>query len=90
MQNAILTWSDPSGPLTGVEIAVKVSGAPDFTPVSVVSPGVQTLTIPDLVDGDYEFRAVCINGSKRSSGRTVTGKVESAPGEVSGLAVAFS
>lgn len=89
MQKAILTWKDPSGPMTGVEISMRVSGAPNFTVLNEVAKGVQTLEVPDLVDGTYEFRAVVLNGSKRSQGRTVTGKVESEPGDVSALSVAF-
>jgi hypothetical protein len=89
MQKAILTWKDPSGPMTGVEISMRVSGAPNFTALSTVAKGVQKLEVPDLVDGTYEFRAVVVNGSKRSKGVTISGKVESVPGDVSDFAVAF-
>lgn len=89
MQNATLSWVDPSGPMTGVEIAMRVAGAPSFTPIATAPNGAQTLLVPDLVDGTYEFRAVVLNGSKRSAGRTVSGSVESVPGDVSSLAVSF-
>lgn len=90
MQNATLSWSDPTGPMTGVELAIRIVGAPDFTVLDVVAKGVQTLVVPDLQDGSYEFRAVVVNGSKRSVAVFTSGAVESVPGAVSGLAVSFS
>jgi hypothetical protein len=89
MLNAKLTWKDPSGPLTGVEIAMRIAGAPEFTVLEVVEKGVQEHVVPDLVDGTYEFRATALNGSKRAAGRVVSGKVETVPGDVSNLAVDF-
>ena len=90
MQNANLTWTDPAGPLTGVEIAMRVTGAPSFTVLNTVAKGVQKFTQVDLVDGSYDFRAVALNGAKRSAGVIVTGSVVSTPGDVSTLAVNFT
>ena len=64
-KNVLLSWVDPIGPKTAVEISMKVDGAPDFTPLPLVGVGVQTLEVPALDDGKYYFRAVVINGSKR-------------------------
>ena len=92
-KTATLTWTDPPAPLTGLEVAFHVAGAPSFTVLSTVAPGVQTATIPDLVDGDYTFRVVVLNKSARSAGVTVTGTVvtpDAVPGDVSGLAVTFA
>lgn len=75
MKSVKLTWTDPAAPLTGVELAMRVAGAPDFTVLSTVAPGVQTLDVPDLADGAYEFRAVALNLDKRSSGVTTTATV---------------
>jgi hypothetical protein len=52
-KSIVLNWTDPPAPLTGVEIAMRVQGAPDYSPLPVVAKGVQTLTVPDLVDGTY-------------------------------------
>lgn len=90
MQNAKLTWTDPTGPLTGIEIAMRVTGAPSFTILNTVAKGVQTFTQVDLADGSYDFRAVALNGSKRSAGVIISGSVVSPPGDVSGFAVTFT
>lgn len=92
-QTATLSWTDPSAPLTAVEVAMHVQGATDFTVLQTLAPGVQKATIPDLADGDYTFRVVVINGKARSAGVAVTGTVstpDQVPGDVTGLAVAFS
>lgn len=89
MQNAKLVWVDPTSVITGIEVSMRVSGAPSFTVVNTVAKGIQTLTVPDLVDGTYDFRVVAVNGSKRSAGAVVTGKVETPPGDVTGLVVTF-
>lgn len=91
-QNAVLTWVDPSGPLTGVEIAVATDGT-NFTVAGTASPGAQTFSVPDLADGSYTFKATSLNGSARSGGVSTTGTVVSppvVPGDVSNLAVSFS
>ena len=80
-KSILLNWVDPSGPRTNIEIAMRVAGAPDYTPLPLVAPGVQTLVIPDLVDGTYEFRAVVINGTKRSPGVFASAAVSTAPPE---------
>ena len=90
-KSIVLNWTDPPAPITGIEIAMRVQGAPDYTPLPVVAPGVHTLTVPDLVDGTYEFRAVSINGSKRSAGVFTSATVSTAtpadvvPGDVTGF-----
>lgn len=92
-QTANLTWTDPAAPLTAVEVAMHVQGATDFTVLDTVAPGVQKLSVPSLADGDYTFRVVVINGKARSAGVTVTGTVstpDQVPGDVTGMAVAFS
>ena len=90
MKNAVLTWVDPTGPLTGVEVAMRVQNAPEFTVINTVAKGVQRLVVPDLVEGTYEFRAVALNGDKRSEDRTTSGTIEFAtPGAVTDLAVSF-
>lgn len=71
MRTATMTWVDPVTPFDMVEFAVKVAGADKFTGVGEAGPGVQKLVIPDLVDGDYEFRAVVRKGTRRTNGVVV-------------------
>lgn len=91
-KTATLTWGDPSNKFTGIEVAMRVGGAPDFTALAVVGPGIGTHVIPDLVDGDYEFKVTALNGSLRSAGVVVSASVvtEVAPDDVSGLTVTLS
>lgn len=90
-QTATITWKD-SSPITAVEIAMQVQGAPDFTVINSVAPGVQTLSVPDLVDGVYTFRAVAVNGNKRSKGVTTMATVDTtvAPDDVTELSVTLA
>ena len=93
MQTATLKWTDPAGQLTGVEVSMRVVGAPDFTVLATIPPGVQTDQVPDLAAGDYEFRVVALNGTLRAAGVTVSGSVAAppvAPGDVTGLTVTFA
>lgn len=92
MTNAVLTWKDPTSTITAIEIAMQVQGAPDFTVLNTVVPGVQTLSVPDLVDGVYTFRAVAVNGAKRSKGVTAMATVDTtvAPDDVTELAVTLT
>jgi hypothetical protein len=94
-KTATLVWVDPTNKFTGVEVAVRVAGAPDFTVVANIAPGIQKDVIPDLTDGDYEFRVTALNGILRASGKTVTASVvtppvDVAPDDVSGLTVTLS
>lgn len=95
-QTATLKWIDPAAAITGIEIAVQLQGAPSFTVLTTVQPGVQTASVPDLADGTYTFRAVALNGSARATGVTVTGTAAEAPaapvapGDVTGLSVTFA
>jgi hypothetical protein len=67
MTNINLAWKDPTtradgtaldplAELTGIEVFMKVGGAPDFTKIDTVAPGVQSYTIQDLPPGDYQFQ----------------------------------
>lgn len=90
MQTATLTWKDPISQITGVEIAVRASADLDFTVITVVAPGVQTLVVPDLDNDTYVFSATSLNGSKRASGVMVTAVVEDIPGNVTDFAVTLA
>ena len=86
-KNVTLTWKDPPV-LTAVEIGMRVQGAPDYTALPLVAKGVQTLLVPDLGDGVYEFRAVALNGSKRGPEVAGTATVEpDTPGAVTEFTV---
>lgn len=91
-QTAKITWVDPTTKFTGVEVAMRVSGATDFTVLATIAPGVQTDTVPDLADGTYDFRVTAMNGSLRAPGVVVSGTVstEVAPDNVTGVTVTFS
>lgn len=89
VQNANVTWKDPAN-LTGVEVSMRVVGAPSFTALSTVAKGVQALAIPNLDDGDYEVKCVVVNKTLKSAGVVKSFTVLSAPGEVTNLAVALS
>ena len=52
---------DPVQELTGIEIFMRVSGAPDFTKLNTIAPGVQAFTVTDLPAGSYEFQAVAVD-----------------------------
>jgi len=92
--NAKLTWKDPTTPMTGVELAMRVVGAPGFTKIANVPKGTQTLDVPDLVDGAYEFRAVVENGVapniKRSPGIIVAATIVTTPGDVTTFAASIT
>jgi hypothetical protein len=61
-----ITWTDPTtrvdgSPLQaedigGIEVSMKVSGAPDFTLVATVEAGVMQLDQTDLPAGGYSFQ----------------------------------
>lgn len=78
-KKATLTWADPPAPFTAIELAIRVQGAPAFSVAGTVGPGVQSFPISGLADGDYDFRAVAVNGSARSSGQVVSASVVTAP-----------
>lgn len=56
--NAVL---DPLVELAGIEIFMKVAGAPDFTKLDTVAPGVQSYTVTDLPPGAYAFQADAVD-----------------------------
>lgn len=90
MLTATLTWVDPTTPISGVEIAMRVQGAPTFTVLETVAAGAQRAVVPDLVDGTYEFRAIAVNGSKRAGGVTRLATVETTPADVGNFAINLS
>lgn len=72
MSNIQLAWKDPVTrsdgsaldplvELAGIEIFMRVTGAPDFTKIDTVAPGVQSYTITDLPPGGYEFQADAVD-----------------------------
>jgi len=71
MTDKTIVWKDPvvrtdGTPLAASEIArlevgMKVAGAPDFTTVAHVAPGVQSFTQTDLPPGDYEFSVAVVD-----------------------------
>jgi hypothetical protein len=94
-KTATIVYTDPTTKFTGVEVAMRVAGAPDFTIIANIAPGIQKDVIPDLVDGDYEFRLVALNGVLRSSEVLLTGTVSTppvdvAPDAVTGASVTFA
>ena len=98
-KTASLAWTNPTLKYTGVEVAMRVAGAPSFTVLAVVSPGVTSHAIPALDDGDYEFQVTALNGALRApnppviAGSVVTpppAPVEVAPDNVTGLTVTFA
>lgn len=84
-----LTWVDPTNKFTGVEVSMRAVGAPDFTVLVVAPPGVQNMVVPDLADGDYEFKVTSLNGSLRAAGVVVPASVvtEVAPNDVTNVQV---
>ena len=94
-QTATLTWVAPTLTYTGVEIAMRVSGAPTFTVLATIATGVLSHVIPALDDGSYDFQVTALNGTLRASGVIVSGAVVTppvlvAPDNVSGLTVTFA
>lgn len=91
-KTANLAWTDPAAPLTGIEVAYKKAADADFVVFATLAPGVQADSIPNLADGDYDFKVTVLNGTARSTGQVVSGTITSdaVPGEVSGLTVSFS
>lgn len=91
-KTAVLTWTDPTTKFTGVEVAMRVAGAADFTVLATIAPGVQTDTVPDLADGTYEFRVTALNGTLRAAGVTASATVvtDVAPADVTNLTVTVS
>ena len=79
---ATLTWIDPTNKFTDIEVAMRVIGAPDFTIIADIKPGIQTDVIPALDDGEYEFRVTALNGTLRASGIIVTASVITPPVDV--------
>jgi hypothetical protein len=71
MSNIRLNWKDPATREDGstisaaeidrVDIAIRVDGAPDFTPIDSVPAGVQTALVTDLPPGDYEFTVTVVD-----------------------------
>jgi len=67
MTNIVLTWTDPTtrvdgsplaaSDIAGIELFMRVSGAPDFTKINTIAAGIQTFTVTDLPPGEYEFQA---------------------------------
>lgn len=90
MQSAKITWKDPSSKITAVIVALKVDGAPAFTEIARVNPGVQQATIPDLADGGYTVSVQTVNGAKLGPAVTKAFAVQLTPGGVTELNVALS
>jgi hypothetical protein len=71
MTDVKLSWKDPvvradgtdlaASELTGIELFMRVAGAPDFTKLTTVAAGVQTFTVVGLEPGDYEFQADAVD-----------------------------
>jgi len=71
MSNVRITWKDPvlredgsvltPSDIARIDIGMKVGGAPSFSPLSSVLPGVESFTQTDLPPGDYEFAAVVVD-----------------------------
>jgi hypothetical protein len=72
--------------ISGVEISLRVVGAPDFTIIDPMVPPTQLdLVIPNLDIGDWEARAIVIDTNGiRSINNDIIGTVpdDSAPGPV--------
>ena len=66
MADIKVTWSDPTTrsdgsallaeDIGGIEVAMKVGGAPDFTLLSTVDAGVMQFVQTDLPAGSYSFQ----------------------------------
>lgn len=89
--SAKYTWTDPVEKFTSVELDLQVAGASSPTVVGSVGPGIQTLDVGGLADGDYVFGATPLNGSLRGPRSVFSATIASdvAPGAVSNFAVAI-
>ena len=87
-----ITWVDPTTTFTGVEVSMRVVGAPDFTVLVVAPPGVQNVVVPDLADGEYEFRVTTLNGNRRpaSGGVIVPASLITLPDDVTNVQVSIA
>ena len=103
MKTAVVTWELPTtrvsgGPITlneiaGVAVSLSADGGANFATLSnVLVPNPMTITIPDLVDGDYIVRLVVVaKGGTRSANSetpfTVITADNSPPGTVQNVVV---
>lgn len=90
MQTARVTWKDPASKITAVDVALKVEGAPGFTLIDTVDPGVQEAIIPDLADGTYEVAVQTRNGNKQGPVVAKSFAVQLTPDGVTDLQVELS
>ena len=98
-----LTWNDPvvreddsalaAADIASIEVAMRVGGAPEFTAIGSVPPGVMLFEQTDLPPGDYEFRFTVVDKQipPRSSASEVIAvnvpvPVKAAPGAITDLA----
>jgi hypothetical protein len=94
-----ITWKDPAvrsdgvpldvSELARIDVSMRVAGAPEFTIIAAVAPGVQSFTQTDLPPGDYEFSLVAVDTqtpSRSSVGVVVAVNIPvpvlAAPGDV--------
>lgn len=105
MTDKTITWKDPvvredgtalaASEIARLEIGMKVAGAPDFTTIAHVAPGVQSFTQTDLPVGNYEFSVTPVDtqippksGAAATIAVSIAAPVLAAPGSVTDLAEA--